>query len=673
MATPLFFVMVAAFVLGTIAPVLWPSGSGARRVSLSAALIGCLAGLGLGARVLVTRAIWTFDLPRLMQPLGGVSFTIDSLGAFFLIIVTLTGVPAVLYAQGYARHLDTVPRGRVMHALVNVFLAGMCFVAAASNVLTFLFSWELMAVSSYLLVVSDAEHEDTPAAGLWYAAMTHAGFLALLLAFLILAQQGPFDFASLRAHGLVLPAGSRLAVFLLGVFAFGSKAGLVPLHVWLPRAHPAAPSHVSALMSAAMVKLGVYGVVRLLFDLLPAGPPWWGGALLAAGVVTALTGVLYSVADTHLKRVLAYSTIENVGLIFIGVGFALVMRGYGYPALAALGLVVGLLHTLNHAVFKSVLFLGAGAVIHATHATSLEAFGGLIKRMPQTAALCLVGALSLAALPPLNGFPSEWLTFQLLVAGARHTAPALAIVLPLALAGVALVAGLAAVSAIRLFGITFLALPRTSAAASAVEATPIMRVAMALPASACVFLGLLPTVALPALGRVASELGLPFSALDAGTALALPLVGSRLWPIGLTVLLFGVGLGLAVATRRRTDAAHRRIDTAWNCGRLQQSPRSEYTAAAFAEPLRRVFSGFYRPTQEVTVDVHPGSRYFERSVRFRGTLTPWMEQALYAPVIGLTRWASRQTRRLQAGSIHMYLALLPVALLVLLFIAQWVR
>ena len=673
MATRLFALMTLAFAAGAIVPVVWPSGAGARRLSLSAAFLGCAAALALGAGILITHVPWRLRLPGLLQTLGGVSFTIDSLGAFFLVIVAVTGAPAVLYAQGYTRHLDTQPRGRAMHALVNVFLGGMCFVTAASNVFTFLFSWELMAVSSYLLVVSDTAQEETPAAGLWYAAMTHAGFVALLLAFLVLAQQGPLDFASLRAQGATLPAGARLAVFLLGAFAFGSKAGIVPLHVWLPRAHPAAPSHVSALMSAAMVKLGVYGAIRLFFDLLPVGPRWWGGALLAAGVITALTGVLYSVAETHLKRLLAYSTIENVGLIFIGLGFALLMRSYGYPALAAMGLVVCLLHTLNHAVFKSVLFLGAGAVIHATHSTSLEAFGGLITRMPQTAVLCLIGAFSLAALPPLNGFPSEWLTFQLLVAGARHTAPRLAIVLPLALAGVALVAGLAAVSAVRLFGITFLALPRTSAAEAALEVAPIMRVAMALPALACILLGLLPTMALPALGRLASDLGLPFSQLDAGTALALPLVGSQLWPIGLAVLLFGVAFALAVATRRRTSAARRRIDAAWSCGRIRQSPRTEYTAAAFAEPLRRVFTGFYRPTHEVTVDVHPVSRYFVRSIRFRGTLAPWMEQALYVPLIKVTQWASTETRRLQAGSIHVYLALLPAALLALLLLARWVR
>ena len=397
-----------------------------------------------------------------------------------------------------------------------------------------------------------------------------------------------------------------------------------------------------------------------------------GGALLALGVVTALTGVLYSVAETHLKRVLAYSTVENIGVIFVGLGFALLMRSYENGVLAAMGLVVALLHTLNHAVFKSLLFLAAGAVVQGARASSIEAFGGLIKRMPQTAVLCLVGTLALAAVPPLNGFTSEWLTFQLLIAGARYTEPALAITLPLALAVVALVAGLAAVAAVRLFGITFLALPRTTGARDAHEAPAVMRAAMALPALACVGLGLFPTVALVQLTGVVSTLGFPMGQLDTGLALALPLVGSRLWPIAIAALVAGVAV-VAAATARMGRTRRVVVDVAWNCGRIAQSPRSEYTAAAFAEPLKRVFTGFYRPTHEVTVDLHPVSPYFVRAMTLRSDLAPWMEQAIYAPFIRATRRISGGMSRLHTGSIHLYLALVPLALLVLLVIARWIR
>jgi formate hydrogenlyase subunit 3/multisubunit Na+/H+ antiporter MnhD subunit len=644
-----------------------------RRVSLISAALGSAAALTFGITVLREGATWTGRWDNLLQPLGGVSLRVDSLAAFFLVIVGFTGLPASLYGIGYLRHLDGRLRSRATHALLNVFIASMCLVPAADNVGTFLFAWEVMALSSYLLVVSDPEQQDASTAGLWYVAMTHAGFLALLAAFILLGQGGSWEFPALHATAAVLTPAARVAVFILAAAAFGSKAGLVPLHVWLPRAHPAAPSHVSALMSAAMVNLGVYGIARVVFDLLPPGPPWWGGVLLTVGVITALTGVLYSVAETHLKRVLAYSTVENLGLVFIALGFGLLMRGYGYGPLASMGLVAALLHTVNHAVFKSLLFLSAGSVVHGAGHASMEAFGGLIKRMPLTATLSLIGALALAGLPPLNGFPSEWLTFQVLVAGAQHTAPALAILLPLALAGVALVAGLAAVSGVRLFGITFLALPRSEGARHAHECTAIMIAAMAVPAAACIALGVAPTIVLPELSRIVSDLGQPAGSLSTGLSLSVPLVSSRMWGAGIALLVVTVGLAAAAVVRLTGRRRTVRVGAAWNCGRIAQSARSEYTAAAFAEPLKRIFTGFYRPTQEVTVDVHPESRYFVRAIRLRADLAPWIEQTLYEPLLRVTRAASNRMGLLHSGSIHFYLALLPGALLMLLLIARWIR
>lgn len=664
-------VIFGALAAGAAAALLSPSGPWARRLSLSLALVGCLAALAVGLGALQNGTVWSWQAASLLQPLGGVTLRLDPLGAFFLVIVALSGIPASLYGFGYLRHLDTRPRGRAVHALTNIFLAGMYAVPLADNVAAFLFAWEAMAVSSYLLIVSDPEDETAVAAGAWYVVMTHGGFLALLAAFLLLAQGQGLEFDAMRATAGALSPAATSAVVLLAIAAFGSKAGLVPLHVWLPRAHPAAPSHISALMSAAMVKLGVYGIVRVLFDLMPPLPLGWGAMLLALGVVTALTGVLYSVAETHLKRILAYSTIENVGLIFVGLGFALLMRGYGHGGLAAMGLMVALLHTLNHAVFKTLLFLASGAVIHGTRTSSLEALGGLIKRMPHTAALCLVGILALAAVPPLNGFTSEWLTFQLLIAGARYTAPSLAIMLPLALAAVALVAGLAALSAVRLFGIGFLALPRSDGARDAHEAPFAMRAAMALPAAMCIVLGVMPTLALTPLAAVTSDLGLPMGQLDTGTSLVLPLVGSRLSPVAIAALVAVGVVGAAVASRMRRRPV--RIDSAWNCGRIVHSPRTEYTAAAFAEPLKRVFTGFYRPTHEVTVDVHPASPYFVRAITLRADLAPWMEQAIYGPVVRAAQWSAGQASRFHTGSIHWYLTLLPVALIVLLLVARWIR
>lgn len=671
MTADVLFIAIGSLAAGAVSAVAWPSPGGARRLSLGFACTGCIAALIVGLDALMNSSAWTWHSDELLRSVGGLTLRVDPLAAFFLVIVAVTGIPASLYGVGYLHTFDDA-RGRAMHALLNGFLAGMYLVVLADNAVTFLFGWEFMALSSYLLIVGAPDQEDGAAAGAWYVVMTHAGFLALLVAFVMLGQGGLLEFDAMRNTALELPSHIQAAVVVLTVVAFGSKAGLVPFHVWLPRAHPAAPSHVSALMSAAMVKLGVYGAVRLLLDFMPPLPPWWGGVVLVLGVVTALTGVLYSVAETHLKRVLAYSTIENVGLVFVALGFALLMRGYGYGALAAMGLIVALLHTLNHAVFKALLFLAAGAIVHGTHVSSLEALGGLIKRMPQTAVFCLLGVLSLAAVPPLNGFTSEWLTFQLLVAGARHTAPTLAIMLPLALAAVALVAGLAAVSAVRLFGIAFLALPRSTNARDAREAPATMRWAMGMPALMCVVLGLAPTTVLRRLTAVTSDLGLPMGQLDVGFALALPLVGSRLSPLGIALIVVAGAVAAAFVSRvaRRWPT---RVDSAWNCGRIAQSPRSEYTAAAFAEPLKRVFTGFYRPTQEVTVDVHPVSPYFVRAITLRSDFAPWMEQTIYGPIIRAAHRLSTRTVRLHTGSIHWYLALLPVTLIVLLLVARWVR
>ena len=669
----LFASMLGAFAFGAAAALVLPLGGLVRRVALASAAIGSAAALAFGVAVLRAGATWTGRWDNLLQPIGGVSLRVDSLGAFFLAIIGFAGLPASLYGIGYLKHLDRRLRSRATHSLFNIFLGSMCLVTCADNAGTFLFGWEVMALASYLLVISDLEQPDASAAGLWYVAMMHAGFLALLAAFITLAQGGSWEFPVLHNAGATLTPTARNAVFLLMAAAFGSKAGLVPLHVWLPRAHPAAPSHVSALMSAAMVNLGVYGMARLVFDLLPPGPPWWGGLLLAVGVVTALTGVLYSVAETHLKRVLAYSTVENLGLVFIGLGFAVLMRGYGYGPLASMGLVAALLHTLNHAAFKSLLFLAAGSVVHGTNSVSMEAFGGLIKRMPATAVLSLVGTLALAGLPPLNGFPSEWLTFQLLVAGAQRAAPALAILLPLALAGVALVAGLAALSGVRLFGITFLALPRSAGAQHAHESGWIMLSAMAIPAASCLVLGILPASVIPQLSRIASDLGQPAGPLAAGFALSVPLVASRMWAAMIALLVVSAGVTAALVVRFAGRPRRVRMGAAWNCGRIVQSARSEYTAAAFAEPLKRVFTGFYRPAQEVTVDVHPVSPYFVRAIRLRADLAPWMEQTLYAPLLNLTQLASSRMQRFHSGSIHVYLALLPGALLMLLVIARWIR
>jgi hydrogenase-4 component B len=404
------------------------------------------------------------------------------------------------------------------------------------------------------------------------------------------------------------------------------------------------------------------------------GPPWWGGIVLGVGAISALLGVLYALMEHDLKRLLAYHSVENIGIILIGVGAGLIFHSYGLMTLATLGLISGLYHTINHASFKGLLFLGAGSVLHATGTRNMEEMGGLIKRMPYTSVFFLVGSAAISALPPLNGFASEWLVFQSLLAGFNIPTPEVAVVMPIAVGMLALTSGLAAACFVKAFGISFLAIPRSREAEHAHESPPLMLAGMALLALACVALGLAPFVVVPALGRVLTGLGgLPdtHAVFTLNISLVTPNSFASMSPTlvapGLLVLLGLVPLVMLIFRVNR----RLRVSDSWGCGRVGQTPRMEYTATAFAEPLRRVFAELYRPTQELSIDFHPDSKYFVQSIEYRSGITPWFEKALYGPLLWLIKLCAAVTRRMQSGSVHMYLVYIAVALLILLLIARW--
>jgi len=545
----------------------------------------------------------------------------------------------------------------------------------ADNALTFLMAWEVMSLSAYTMVLTEHDRPGTVRAAHWYIAVTHAGFAALVAMFFLLsAGDLTASFAAMRSAALT--PGARDAAFALALFGFGAKAGVVPLHVWLPMAHPVAPSHVSALMSGLVIKMGVYGLLRVTVDLLAGGPSWWGGLVLAVGTVSALLGVLYALMEHDLKRLLAYHSVENIGIIFIGIGAGLMFQSFSLPTLAALGIVAGLYHTINHACFKGLLFLGAGSVLHATGTRNMEEMGGLVERMPRTALFFLLGACAISGLPPLNGFASEWLVFQTLLGGWAIPQPEVAVIMPIAVAMLALTSGLAAACFVKAFGITFLAIPRSARAAGAHEAPWSMQAGMAALAAACVALGLAPFAVVPLLASSLAGLGGVEPAPMAFT-LALPLrvpgasgqMSTPLLALGLVLLL-----ALAVLGLRLLGADRRlRVGDTWGCGRIGQTPRMEYTATAFAEPLRRVFAELYRPTQDLSIDFHPASKYFVQSIEYRSEIHPWLERVVYdRPLSALSRVAG-WVRRLQGGSLHLYLLYLALAFLALLTAARWAR
>ncbi len=670
--------MIAAFGAGAVLSALAPSPRAARLITALAASAGSLAGLVAAALVLGTRQPAAITWPGLVAPAGGVALRLDTLGAVFLGLVNAVGVPAAIYGVAYTAEYDGRRSLRAFGVFFNGFLCGMSLVPCADNVFTFLLAWELMAVASYFLVMTESHQVETRRASLWYAAMTHFGFVLLVPMFLLLAPGPSFTaFANLRTGAAALTSGARDGVFLLALAAFGSKAGLVPLHVWLPRAHPAAPSHVSALMSGAMIKLGVYGLLRVAVDLLGVGPAWWGGVVIAAASASALLGILYALAENDLKRLLAYSSIENVGIIFLAVGAGLVFESEGFRALALAAFAAALLHSVNHASFKALLFLAAGSVQQRTHTRNLEQLGGLAKRLPETAGLFLLGSVAAAALPPLNGFASEWTIFQALLAGVHLPRPEVALGAPLAIGVLALTSGLAAVCFVKAYGVGFLAMPRSDAAAEAREPHWSMRVPMWLLAGACALLGLgAPRVfggMAGALEPVVPAFGITSSASAPPDWLWLraPQDLTHTSPVLIASLLIVIPLAVLTVLRLR-GLVVRRADT-WGCGRIRQTPRMEYTASAFAEPLRRIFSELYRPTEDRSVVVHPDSPYVVRSISYSTHIAPRIEQAVYAPVLLAARTVAAQVRRLQAGSVHLYLLYLTGALMAALASAWWLR
>jgi formate hydrogenlyase subunit 3/multisubunit Na+/H+ antiporter MnhD subunit len=659
------------------------------------ALLWCVAALlGTGAAALATRRhaiVYAISLvvtalalsiavgsllghvqATLTLPLGlpwiGAHFSLDALSAFFLVVINLGGVAASVFGLGYGRH-EEAP-GRVL-PFFPVFLAGMNLVLIAADAFTFLFAWEFMSLSSWALVMAHHRRPGNAAAGYLYLLMASFGTLALLLAFGLLAgPAGGYAFEAVRQAPLTGPmAGVVLVLALIGA---GSKAGLVPLHVWLPLAHPAAPTHVSALMSGVMTKVAIYGFVRIVFDLL--GPPawWWGALVPLLGGITAAMGVLYALMQNDLKRLLAYSTVENVGIIFIGLGLALAFEANDMTGAAALALTAALLHVFNHSLFKSLLFFGAGAVLGATGERNMERLGGLIHRMPRTAFAFLIGAAAVSALPPFNGFVSEWLTFQAILLSPALPQWLLKFLVPAVGALLALSAALAAACFVKAFGFTFLGRPRSEAARDAAETDRWSLGAMLVLAALCLLAGILPGYFIDALAPTVEAIttgSLPRQK-DLDWLTIVPIAQSRSSYNGLLLFFFialAAGLG-AEAIHRWASGAVRR-SAPWDCGFPDPSPATQYSAGGFSQPIRRVFGAVvFRAREDVHMPAPGEQRAARLEVRLRDV--PW--EALYAPLARLVDFMAEKLNALQFLTIRGYLTLVFATLVVLLAVlAVW--
>ena len=669
---------LCGYVVGAVAGLLFMRHEKLANVlSFGAASLSGLIGL-LASLVLLARGAGA-PLPQLrllpdLIPYLRFTARLDPLGGFFLLLLSLLGFALSTYSLGYARGFFGRKNVGVLGAFFNALLLATTLTFVADNIWLFLIAWELMALTAYCLVSFEHERPEAREAGVLYFIMSHIDAGCIILGFLLLFQSsGDYGFDSLRGLGARMPPAKRDAAFLLFLLGFGIKAGIVPLHIWLPVAHPVAPSNVSALMSGIIIKTGIYGLTRVCFDFLGTPPLWWGVTVLTVGAISAVLGVLYALMEHDLKRLLAYHSIENIGIILMGLGAALMFLHTGHTLLATLALIAGLYHTINHASFKGLLFLGAGAVLHATHTRNMEEMGGLAKRMPQTALFFLVGAVAISALPPLNGFVSEWLTYQALLQGFGTTESLTRLIFPLSGAMLALTGALAAACFVKAFGITFLAQPRSEHAAHAHEVAPSMRFGMAVLTASCVGLGLFPGALIRLLDPVTQQLtgqqlsaqlsmagGLVLAPLteQAGTVstLGLALMAACLLPIP-----FGLWLGFA-----RT-AKTRRAPT-WDCGQRGLTPQMEYTATGFSKPIRMIFKALFRPRRDVQRE-YDFSPYFAKTIRFESHFEEVFERRLYRPLRILILRASRRVRALQAGSIHAYLLYIFITLLLLLLFA----
>jgi formate hydrogenlyase subunit 3/multisubunit Na+/H+ antiporter MnhD subunit len=631
--------------------VLFPAGA---IVGLVVAALA-LAALGDAAQTLVL----PLGLPELPFHLR-----LDPLSAFFLLLLGCASACISLFSSGYFRSEEGAAPGLV-GLQYHVFLAAMALVLVADDAYLFMVAWETMALASFFLVTTDHRKAEIRRAGYLYLLIAHVGAIAILLCFGVL-QGGRGDYTFDAMRGVTLAGVWPSIAFFLALAGFGAKAGLLPLHVWLPEAHPAAPSPVSALMSGVMLKTAIYGMLRITFDLLHVQLWWWGVAALALGLLTALFGVIFAAAQTDMKRLLAYSSIENIGVIVAAIGLAIVFQANEKPLLAGIALTAALYHALNHAFFKSLLFLATGSVLHSTRERSLGRLGGLIHRMPWVAWLALVGTLAIAGLPPLNGFVSEWLLLQAFLFTPSLPQTFVNMLVPLAAAALVLAVALAAYVMVKFYGVVFLGRPREPDLAHAHDAGVRERTALALLALGCVVLGLIPVQVIGAIDHVNAQL-LATSVRAAGESswwLLAPvaLERSSYSPLIVLGVIVGVVLVTIVVVHRVWHGRVRRAP-AWNCGFPILTPRMQDTAEGFGQPIRQIFEPFFHIERHLPAPSDTAPVYFMRA---SDRLWAW----LYLPIARVVEVIARVVGLLQQGRIGVYLGYSFATLIALLFFVR---
>ena len=607
-----------------------------------------------------------------IQHLFDFEIFIDGVAAFFLLIIGLISFAISIYSLSYSKKFDDKKNNSSLGMLFNVFIVSMILVVISNNIFFFLIFWELMSLTSFFLVIYEHENKNNLKSGLTYLVMTHLGTGFIFASFILMyTQTGNFSFDSFRDISII-PQYVKDIAFVLAFVGFGTKAGMVPLHTWLPKAHPSAPSNVSALMSAVMLKIAIYGMVRYLFDFnaVDSSPDyvWLGMGIIVVGSISALVGILYALVENDIKRALAFSSIENVGIIFIGLGLSVVFAASHLQSLSVLAFIASMFHTLNHSIFKGLLFMTAGSIHYSTHTKNIEDLGGLIKKMPWTAVMFLVGSIAIIGLPPLNGFISEWLTLQSLLAVFQIPSNILQVSLAFAILVFALTIGLSGATFVRLFGITFLSKSRSTKAANAVEVPKFMLIGKAILASSCILLGILPFLGM---NLIVSAFNLPYMPSSPFETISIANTvdsnfASLMMP-GVLVILTSVFVGVFVFVRIIGCKTKTVKYGTWDCGFGNLSEKTQYTATSLAEPLRRIFGVFYKPHNEINADFYTKENlYLKKSIHVISTTRDIFDEKLYGKTISGSLFVLNKIRKIQSGKVNVYILYIMITLIALL-------
>ena len=610
-------------------------------------------------------------------PYLSVSFNIDNLAAFFILIITIVSFIVSLFSFTYMSHYFYRKNVAIFGCFYNLFILSMILLVESRNLILFLVFWEFMSLISYFLVIYEHEKSEVQKAGRIYIIMTYTGTAFITAAFALVAYwTKSFDFSAMNSS--LIPSNYANIIYVFLLIGFGTKAGIIPMHIWLPYAHPVAPSNISALMSGVMIKMSVYGLLRVIFYVLPGNPMWWGVITLIAGTVSAILGIAYSLASTvNIKRLLAYSSIENMGIIFSGIGMMLIARATQNTFLFVLALTATLLHTLNHAVFKSQLFMSAGAIQYSAHTKNMEKLGGLIKKMPVASVFIFIGCLTISSVPPFNGFISEYLIFQTIINNILWFAPAgkfsLVILFIIVAAALALAGALVAFCFVKLYGISFLGVPRSADAENVKEPGKPMLVALGLSASLCLALGVFSKYAIGLIDNVNSQLvncKLMSTDWSAASFLHYPIKSNGLdisvGLLSLIALILALIIALVVKSIRKRTVIERY--NTWDCGFTKLNPKIQYSATGFSKSIRIIFRGLFKPNRELVVTEGYGPYNIKKGVYTIST-EKVIEKYLYKPLISLIVNFSRKIRfKIQTGSIHTYLLyFLSILVLMLLY------